>query len=140
MAYRVAKHPGLGRHEGSVTPAGDTAAHDRACRLPPEAAGLNRIGAARRQRYKLREARRTEGRDMFQLLRSISSLDLAARQAPIFGLSFLVSSLFYRFGSFALEAVAFLATWFVLDAMVEAVRAVVRRVRSGTRPADPAAT
>jgi len=66
---------------------------------------------------------------MFQLIRAISALDLATRQAPVFLVSFLVASFFYKFGNFALEAVAFLATWFVLDAAVEAVRLLVRRLR-----------
>ena len=66
---------------------------------------------------------------MFQLIRAISALDLAARQAPVLVVSFLVASLFYKFGNFALEAAAFLATWFVLDAAVEGVRLLVRRLR-----------
>jgi hypothetical protein len=61
---------------------------------------------------------------MFQLFRNLSSTDLAVRQFPVFALSFVLASLFYKFGSFALEAVAFLATWFVLDAVVEGVRRV----------------
>ncbi|MDN5858224.1 MAG: hypothetical protein L0H84_06325 [Pseudonocardia sp.] len=64
---------------------------------------------------------------MFQMVKALSSMDLAARQAPVLVVSFLIASLFYKFGSFALEAVAFLATWFVLDAVVEGVRLVVAR-------------
>jgi hypothetical protein len=56
---------------------------------------------------------------MFQLIRSLSTSELAARQGPVFAVAFVVASLFYKFGSFALEAVAFLITWFVLDALVE---------------------
>jgi hypothetical protein len=68
---------------------------------------------------------------MFQLFRAIGAMDLAVRQLPVFMVSFVVASVFYKFGSFALEAVAFLATWFVLDAVVEgAVRLV-----AGRRPA-----
>ncbi|MDT9682724.1 hypothetical protein RND61_11675 [Streptomyces sp. TRM76323] len=64
---------------------------------------------------------------MFQLIRNLSSTDLAVRQFPVFAVSFVLASLFYRFGSFALEAVAFLATWFVLDAAAEGVRRVRER-------------
>jgi hypothetical protein len=64
---------------------------------------------------------------MFQLVRALSSTDLAARQAPVLLVSFLIAGLFYKFGSFALEAVAFLATWFVLDAIVEGIRLVLAR-------------
>ncbi|CAL9388655.1 hypothetical protein RKD49_006665 [Streptomyces glaucescens] len=63
---------------------------------------------------------------MFQLIRTISGMDLAARQAPVFAVSFVIAALFYKFGNFALEAVAFLATWFVLDALVEGVRSALR--------------
>jgi hypothetical protein len=71
---------------------------------------------------------------MFQLMRVLSTSELVARQAPIFAAAFVIASLFYKFGSFALEAVAFLVTWFVLDALVEAVRHALRR------PADDSAT
>jgi len=64
---------------------------------------------------------------MFQLVRTIGGMDLALRQAPVFTVSFVVASLFYKLGSFALEAAAFLATWFVLDALVEGVARLVRR-------------
>ncbi|URM89093.1 hypothetical protein LUW75_02645 [Streptomyces sp. MRC013] len=70
---------------------------------------------------------------MFQLLHNLSSTDLAARQFPVFAVSFVLASLFYRFGSFALEAVAFLATWFVLDAVVEGARRARER-RWGVHP------
>jgi hypothetical protein len=56
---------------------------------------------------------------MFQLMQTLSRSELVARQGPVFAVAFVVASLFYKFGSFALEAVAFLITWFVLDALVE---------------------
>jgi len=56
---------------------------------------------------------------MFQLLSTLGTHDLAIRQLPAFAASFLVASLFYRFGSFALECLAFLATWFVIDAAIQ---------------------
>lgn len=58
---------------------------------------------------------------MFQLLASISRQELAARQLPAFLTSFLIGTLFYRFGSFALECLAFVATWFALDAITQVV-------------------
>jgi hypothetical protein len=66
---------------------------------------------------------------MFQFVRAVGGLDLATRQAPVFAVSFVVASLLYKFGSFALEAGAFLATWFVLDAVVEAITWLVARRR-----------
>jgi len=67
---------------------------------------------------------------MFQLVRAIGAMDLAVRQLPVFTVSFVIASSFYKFGSFALEAGAFLATWFVLDALVEGVARLV----AGRRP------
>lgn len=67
---------------------------------------------------------------MFQLFRAIGATDLAVRQLPVFSISFVVASVFYKFGSFALEAGAFLATWFVLDGVVEGVTRLVNRPRT----------
>ena len=53
---------------------------------------------------------------MFELLRSSSLRQLLARQAPALAISLIVAELFYKFGSFTLECLGFLATWFVLDA------------------------
>ena len=54
---------------------------------------------------------------MFELLRSSTLRQLLARQAPALALSLIVAELFYKFGSFTLECLGFLATWFVLDAV-----------------------
>jgi hypothetical protein len=62
---------------------------------------------------------------MFQLVRAVGAMDLAVRQVPVFVVSFLLASFFYKFGSFALETGAFLATWFALDALVEGARRLV---------------
>ena len=65
---------------------------------------------------------------MFELLRSSSLRHLLARQAPALVISLLVAEMFYKFGSFTLECLGFLATWFVLDAMLSLVaRAFARR-------------
>ena len=52
---------------------------------------------------------------MYSLLRSQSFKGLIATQLPSFGLAFLIAELFYKFKSFALECLAFLVTWYVLD-------------------------
>ncbi|MDN5851431.1 MAG: hypothetical protein L0K86_01045 [Actinomycetia bacterium] len=54
---------------------------------------------------------------MFQLITAVSRLDLAARQLPVLLVSFAIATVFYHFGNFAFECLAFLATWFVLDAV-----------------------
>lgn len=52
---------------------------------------------------------------MYQLFRFLSTQQLVIRQLPVFLVSFALAALFYKFGSFAIECIAFLATWAVLD-------------------------
>lgn len=59
---------------------------------------------------------------MFTLIKMISTRELLLQQAPSLSASFLIANVFYKFGSFALECVAFLGTWYVLDAAVNLVR------------------
>ena len=58
---------------------------------------------------------------MYQLFSSIGTSAVFFRQLPILILSFGIANLFYKFGSFGLECLAFLATWFVLDLGVQAI-------------------
>ena len=69
---------------------------------------------------------------MFQLIVLIRKQDLARRQLPIFLVSFAIASLFYKFGSFALECIAFLATWFVIDAAIQLIIGRQKPNASGT--------
>lgn len=54
---------------------------------------------------------------MFQLMHSLTVSELFKRQLPVFLVAFLIAEFFYKFKSFALEAIAFLVTWYVLDAL-----------------------
>lgn len=54
---------------------------------------------------------------MYELLQSSSLRHFMIRQMPAFLIAFIVAERFYKFGSFALECVAFLATWWVVDAL-----------------------
>jgi len=63
---------------------------------------------------------------MYQLLSSIGTSAIFFRQLPILILSFGIANLFYKFGSFGLECLAFLATWFVLDLGVQAIARLFR--------------
>jgi hypothetical protein len=58
---------------------------------------------------------------MYTLIRTLKLRNLLTRQLPLIGLSVLIAELFYKFHSFTLEAGAFLATWFVLDFLVQSV-------------------
>lgn len=53
---------------------------------------------------------------MYELTRSWGLRELALREILPLGASLLIAELFYKFHSFTLEAVAFLATWYVLSA------------------------
>ena len=66
-------------------------------------------------------------RDMFELLRSSTLRQLLARQAPALAISLIVAELFYKFGSFTLECIGFLATWFVLDALFAQIGRVLSK-------------
>ena len=54
---------------------------------------------------------------MFELIRSSSSRELLTRHAPALLMAFVIAELFYKWGSFSLECLGFLATWLVLDAL-----------------------
>lgn len=66
---------------------------------------------------------------MFQLIQQISRLELAKRQLPCAGSAFIVATFFYKFGSFAVECLAFLATWFVIDLAYGLIRSRVATPR-----------
>ena len=55
---------------------------------------------------------------MYTLTKMLDRKSLVAHQIPTLFGSLLVAEALYKFGSFALEAVAFLATWYVLDVVV----------------------
>jgi len=73
---------------------------------------------------------------MYQLIRSLSRQSLVLRQLPVFGASFALASLFYKFGSFALECLAFVATWFALDLGVQGVIWAAAKLRPSGQMLD----
>jgi hypothetical protein len=56
---------------------------------------------------------------MYTLIRSIPLRQLLLEQVPALGLSFITAELFYKFHSFTLECLAFLGTWYVIDAAIK---------------------
>lgn len=52
---------------------------------------------------------------MYTLIKRLTVRELLVFQAPTVAMSLAIADVFYKFGSFALEALAFLVTWFVLD-------------------------
>lgn len=55
---------------------------------------------------------------MIELLRRMTVRELLAAEAPSLAGSLLIAELFYKFGSFTLECLAFLATWAALGALL----------------------
>ncbi|HEX6367563.1 MAG TPA: hypothetical protein VF006_01445 [Longimicrobium sp.] len=52
---------------------------------------------------------------MYTLARLVHPRQLVMEQAATFGTALVVAEFFYKFHSFTLECLAFLATWAVLD-------------------------
>jgi hypothetical protein len=52
---------------------------------------------------------------MYTFFKSHSLRSFLFEQAPTLGISMIVAELFYKFHSFTLECLSFLATWYVLD-------------------------
>jgi hypothetical protein len=63
---------------------------------------------------------------MYSLIKSMTLRNLLMEQLPVLLLSMIIAEIFYKFHSFTLETIAFLATWFVLDWIVQAVLRQVR--------------
>lgn len=52
---------------------------------------------------------------MFTLIDTLGFKEMAKREAIPFAIAFVVAEFFYKFHSFALECLAFLATWYLLS-------------------------
>jgi len=69
---------------------------------------------------------------MYTLLRSLPIQQSVLEQVPALGISLMIAELFYKFHSFTLECLAFLATWFLIDLSIQSVRNLLRRHQGGT--------
>jgi hypothetical protein len=66
---------------------------------------------------------------MYTLIRSIPLRQLLLEQVPALGLSFITAELFYKFHSFTLECLAFLGTWYAIDAAIKYISAQCAKER-----------
>jgi hypothetical protein len=64
---------------------------------------------------------------MFTMFRNQSFGALLVNQLPPFLIAFVTAELFFKWKSFALECVGFLALWFVLDAGYTGLRSLLRK-------------
>lgn len=69
---------------------------------------------------------------MYTLTRTLPLRTIMVTQAPVIAGSMIIAELFYKFHSFTLECIAFLATWFVLDAVQGIIRNQFTSHRSET--------
>lgn len=67
---------------------------------------------------------------MYMLIQKLGLREWLVRQSPVLVGALAIAEIFYKFGSFLLEAVAFLVTWFFLDAITDFV---LRRKRKEDR-------
>ena len=56
---------------------------------------------------------------MYTLIRNVTKKQLLLEQAPALFVSLVIAEIFYKLGSFTLECIAFLATWFVVDVLYQ---------------------
>ena len=59
---------------------------------------------------------------MFTLAKLLPIRQLLAEQVPAITASFIIAEVFYKFHSFTLECLAFLATWSILDGLISLAR------------------
>lgn len=55
---------------------------------------------------------------MYSLIKTMPTHRLLLEQLPVLVVSLLIAELFYKFHSFTLECLGFLATWYVLDGVL----------------------
>jgi hypothetical protein len=64
---------------------------------------------------------------VYTLIHSLALRQLVLEQVPTLTVSLIIAEQFYKFGSFTLECLTFLATWYVLDVAVHSLRSRRRR-------------
>jgi hypothetical protein len=58
---------------------------------------------------------------MYKFIKSMTTREILVEQVPPMTLSLLIAEMFYKFHSFTLECLAFLATWYLLDLLISLV-------------------
>jgi len=63
---------------------------------------------------------------MYELIKALGVKQLLQHQAPVLGLSLILAEGLFKFHSFTLECLAFLATWFCADFLWQSARRLFR--------------
>jgi riboflavin biosynthesis pyrimidine reductase len=66
---------------------------------------------------------------MLRLIRSLTVRQILTEQVPALAGAAILAERFYKFHSFLLECGAFLMTWFVLDAVIQACGYLLMKAR-----------
>jgi len=69
---------------------------------------------------------------MYTLFRLLPVKRFAYEQVTALTLAWIIAELFFKFHSFTLECGAFLATWFVLDALIQRLAIPLTKASSET--------
>lgn len=59
---------------------------------------------------------------MDKVFKNLSHKAMIVEVVPAFGISLLMAEFFYKFGSFAIECIAFLATWYFIGRTINILR------------------
>ena len=66
---------------------------------------------------------------MYALVQRLNKSELFLAQLPSAAAALIIAELFYKFGSFTLECLGFLATWWLIDAAQHHIRRAVAGAR-----------
>ena len=71
---------------------------------------------------------------MLEFVRSLNRNGTLVYQLPSMTAAFLIAENFYKFRSFALECLAFMATWYAIDLAVDILRKLLANTRAAAGP------
>ena len=71
---------------------------------------------------------------MLEFIRSLNRNGTLVYQLPSMAAAFLIAENFYKFRSFALECLAFMATWYAIDLAVDILRKLLANTRAAAGP------
>jgi len=71
---------------------------------------------------------------MHKFIKSMSIREILLEQVPAITFSLLIAEMFYKFHSFTLECLAFLATWYLLDLLIGFVFKLTSRKQATIDP------
>lgn len=95
---------------------------DSSCCAIPAACDSREIHAI----YPTEKQRFNDRKHMYELIKALGVKQLLQHQAPVLGLSLILAEGLFKFHSFTLECLAFLATWFCADFLWQSARRLFR--------------